>query len=126
MTAQPKTNITVNKHPDAQKHNPLMGNKKFPGNAGQGPHDQLPLDGQDEMKLEGELDQAMDQEQEFNLDEKFVGKIRKRCAYWPQCTNEECSYIHPTENCPKFPKCSFGESCFYLHPTVSFFCQRKN
>lgn len=127
-TAQPKSNIQVNKHQDMNKQNAPMGHKKFPGQMPQNANEQNNQDANDEIKMEGELEHAMDQEQEFTLDEKFVGKIRKRCAYWPQCTNEECSYIHPTENCPKFPKCSFGESCFYLHPSIpcrfGLYCQR--
>lgn len=65
-----------------------------------------------------------------NEEDKWAGKIRKRCNFWPNCKNEDCQYIHPSENCPKFPKCSFGDQCFYIHPTIpckyGVYCQRPN
>ena len=38
-----------------------------------------------------------------NLDDKK--KIR--CRHWPDCKYEddECPFVHPTEECPYFPKC---------------------
>jgi len=75
-------------------------------------------------------DQAENVEDIGEIDDKFPGKIKKRCLYWPNCKSEECQYIHPTEDCPKFPKCSFGAQCFYVHPTIvckyGYYCQRPN
>ena len=64
-------------------------------------------------------DQGSNVEDIGGIDDKFPGKIKKRCLYYQNCKNEDCQYIHPVEPCPKFPKCSFGESCFYLHPQVN-------
>ena len=43
-----------------------------------------------------------------------------RCNFWPTCKNNECPFVHPSEQCPKFPKCRFGNKCIYIHPSVSF------
>ena len=46
---------------------------------------------------------------------------KTRCNFWPTCKNKECPFVHPSEQCPKFPKCHFGNKCIYIHPSVSFF-----
>jgi len=54
----------------------------------------------------------------MSIDQRFAGKIKKRCQYWPNCKNAYCPFIHPEENCPAFPKCTWGEQCFFIHPSI--------
>ena len=90
--------------------------------------------GKDDAQLDKYMKEGSTEEVEANpvvaTEDKFNGKIKKKCMYYPGCKNEDCPYIHPTEPCPKFPKCTFGESCFYLHPSIpckfGIYCQRPN
>jgi hypothetical protein len=43
-------------------------------------------------------------------------KVKVRCSYFPNCTNEQCKFIHPTEDCKHYPNCKLGNKCTYLHP----------
>ena len=47
-------------------------------------------------------------------------KMKVRCRHWPKCnlSDLECPYIHPKEECPFFPKCTFGEKCIMIHPDI--------
>ncbi|KAJ2298582.1 hypothetical protein IW139_002213 [Coemansia sp. RSA 353] len=42
---------------------------------------------------------------------------KRRCRFWPACSNRNCKYIHPQQECQAFPQCSFGTNCIYVHPT---------
>lgn len=46
--------------------------------------------------------------------------IQERCAFWPNCKNQPCPYIHPSVNCKLFPNCSYGQHCIYIHPPCMF------
>lgn len=46
------------------------------------------------------------------------GKKKIRCRHFPNCTNTECPFIHPTEDCKFFPACTNGDRCIYIHPEV--------
>lgn len=58
------------------------------------------------------------------------GLLKKRCTFFPNCKSENCKYVHPKEECKKFPHCAFGEQCLYLHPQVNctygIRCKRPN
>lgn len=53
-----------------------------------------------------------------------------RCRHWPSCKTADCPYVHPKEQCPKFPACWFGDNCLYIHPSIAckfgHFCTRPN
>ncbi|KAJ2437960.1 hypothetical protein IWW46_005104 [Coemansia sp. RSA 2440] len=42
---------------------------------------------------------------------------KRRCRFWPACSNRNCKYVHPQQECQAFPQCSFGTNCIYVHPT---------
>ncbi|GMT27314.1 hypothetical protein PFISCL1PPCAC_18611, partial [Pristionchus fissidentatus] len=42
-------------------------------------------------------------------------RIKIRCGFFPGCTNGNCNYVHPTENCKAFPKCPNGGLCIFVH-----------
>ncbi|GMT10407.1 hypothetical protein PFISCL1PPCAC_1704, partial [Pristionchus fissidentatus] len=44
-------------------------------------------------------------------------RIKIRCGFFRECTNENCEYVHPTEQCKAFPKCPNGGGCIFLHKT---------
>jgi hypothetical protein len=45
---------------------------------------------------------------------------KKRCKYWPSCTNTDCPFVHPTTMCPDFPKCpKTAQECLYIHPAIT-------
>ncbi|KAI7825602.1 hypothetical protein BX661DRAFT_184879 [Kickxella alabastrina] len=41
---------------------------------------------------------------------------KRRCRFWPSCSNRNCKYAHPSQTCRAFPNCSFGTNCIYIHP----------
>lgn len=43
---------------------------------------------------------------------------KTRCRHFPNCkkTESECPYLHPTEECKFFPKCTYGDKCLFIHP----------
>ncbi|GMT10405.1 hypothetical protein PFISCL1PPCAC_1702 [Pristionchus fissidentatus] len=43
-------------------------------------------------------------------------KERIRCRHFHFCEREDCRFVHPEKNCPKFPDCPRGGSCLFLHP----------
>ncbi|KAL3986005.1 Zinc finger C-x8-C-x5-C-x3-H type family protein [Acanthocheilonema viteae] len=47
-------------------------------------------------------------------------KIMERCKFWPNCSLQNCVYIHPSKPCSNFPNCSFGDRCIYIHPQCKF------
>lgn len=55
--------------------------------------------------------------------------IPKKCKFWPKCKNPKCRYVHPTEQCKKFPACWFGDDCLYIHPSIKckygHYCTRE-
>jgi len=57
-------------------------------------------------------------------------KKKIRCKNWPNCKNDKCEYLHPSETCQYFPKCQFGSQCLYIHPNIpckyGFYCTRIN
>lgn len=63
-----------------------------------------------------------------NKNKKEPGKVR--CRHWPTCKTPDCPYVHPKEQCPKFPACWFGDNCLYIHPSIpckfGHFCTRTN
>ena len=110
-------------HPQRKPEQPA----KPPGN----PHSQNTDAQQGQLTDEQNLEaQAQIPGLQKMLEEKFADKKKKRCLFWPNCKNDPCEFIHPTEECPKFPKCSFGEQCFYIHPSIpckfGTYCQRPN
>lgn len=46
------------------------------------------------------------------------GKKKIRCKNWPHCKDPNCEYTHPTETCPYFPTCMYGDKCMYIHPNI--------
>ncbi|KAJ2808843.1 DNA replication factor C complex subunit Rfc1 [Coemansia guatemalensis] len=42
--------------------------------------------------------------------------FKRRCRFWPTCSNGKCKYTHPRERCHMYPNCAFGSSCIYVHP----------
>jgi len=59
-----------------------------------------------------------------------VKETNQKCRYYQNCTNPECPYYHPKENCQLFPKCPYGKDCRYIHPDIpckyGSICQRLN
>jgi hypothetical protein len=55
-----------------------------------------------------------------------------KCKHFPKCnkSDEECPFIHPSEQCKYFPACTNGEKCIYLHPEIeckfAMSCNRQN
>ncbi|XP_070496266.1 zinc finger CCCH domain-containing protein 14 [Chironomus tepperi] len=49
-----------------------------------------------------------------------VTKSKDRCKFYPNCSNTNCIYYHPTLPCKAFPNCKFGDSCAYTHPPCKF------
>ncbi|VDN90989.1 unnamed protein product [Brugia pahangi] len=47
-------------------------------------------------------------------------KLMERCKFWPNCSLQNCVYIHPSKPCSNFPNCSFGDRCIYIHPQCKF------
>ena len=46
------------------------------------------------------------------------GQKKVKCRFFPNCSNKDCPFIHPTETCKYFPACTAGSKCIYLHPEV--------
>ena len=49
---------------------------------------------------------------------KSAAKIK--CSFWPKCHKQDgtCEFVHPTENCQYFPKCTYGDKCLFVHPEI--------
>jgi len=48
-------------------------------------------------------------------------KKNGRCMYFPNCSNQNCSYFHPTEPCNNFLSCIAGPTrCLFIHPPCKF------
>ncbi|KAJ2161683.1 hypothetical protein GGF46_001276 [Coemansia sp. RSA 552] len=45
-----------------------------------------------------------------------TGALKRRCRFWPTCSNGNCKYVHPQHPCHMHPHCSFGNNCIYVHP----------
>ena len=60
-------------------------------------------------------------EEEISTEKKKKDPSKVRCVHWPVCKKTDCPFVHPKEQCPKFPKCIFGTKCLYIHPSVSIF-----
>ncbi|PIA13442.1 hypothetical protein COEREDRAFT_94554 [Coemansia reversa NRRL 1564] len=43
--------------------------------------------------------------------------FKRRCRFWPSCSNGKCKYTHPQQQCHMYPNCAFGGSCIYVHPS---------
>ncbi|KAJ2609464.1 hypothetical protein H4S08_004034 [Coemansia sp. RSA 1365] len=52
--------------------------------------------------------------QPLNNDSK---PFKRRCRFWPTCSNGNCKYTHPQQQCHMYPNCAFGGSCIYVHPS---------
>ena len=50
---------------------------------------------------------------------KSAAKIK--CSFWPKCHKQDgqCEFVHPTEPCQYFPKCTYGDKCLFVHPEIS-------
>lgn len=71
-----------------------------------------------QMKSPEELEKILNMSNaNVNL-KNFLQKPRKpRCQYFPDCSNKDCEFAHPTKLCFAFPKCSNPPgTCNYLHP----------
>ncbi|KAJ2784441.1 DNA replication factor C complex subunit Rfc1 [Coemansia javaensis] len=42
---------------------------------------------------------------------------KRRCRFWPTCSNGRCKYAHPVKPCRAHPECPFGNSCVFVHPS---------
>ncbi|KAJ2703859.1 hypothetical protein FB645_003736 [Coemansia sp. IMI 203386] len=42
---------------------------------------------------------------------------KRRCRFWPSCSNRNCKYRHPSQTCNAYPNCTFGNNCIYIHPS---------
>ncbi|KAJ1730908.1 hypothetical protein LPJ61_002786, partial [Coemansia biformis] len=40
---------------------------------------------------------------------------KRRCRFWPTCSNGRCKYAHPQKKCRMYPNCSFGNNCIFVH-----------
>ena len=69
----------------------------------------LPPEAKEETKDEAKPQQEGQQPKE---------KKKIRCKNWPQCKDPNCEYTHPTETCPYFPTCMYGDKCMYIHPNI--------
>ncbi|KAJ1724785.1 hypothetical protein LPJ53_000992 [Coemansia erecta] len=45
------------------------------------------------------------------------GSIKRRCRFWPTCSNRNCKYVHPSQTCRMYPECAFDTACIYIHPS---------
>ncbi|KAJ2396513.1 hypothetical protein GGI05_001082 [Coemansia sp. RSA 2603] len=45
------------------------------------------------------------------------GSIKRRCRFWPSCSNRNCKYVHPSQTCRMYPECAFDTACIYIHPS---------
>jgi hypothetical protein len=56
-----------------------------------------------------------------SFDNNQGDKKNVKCVHYPKCrfSDDECPYIHPTEECPFFPECKFADKCMYIHPDVT-------
>ncbi|KAJ2882725.1 hypothetical protein FB639_002326 [Coemansia asiatica] len=43
--------------------------------------------------------------------------VKRRCRFWPSCSNRNCKYRHPSQTCSAYPNCTFGNNCIYIHPS---------
>jgi len=81
---------------------------------------------EDEQEREGDF---LDVDNSANADTNKRRKL-ERCAFWPNCTNENCPFVHPKDPCKNWPNCSFGAKCMYIHPDVlckyGTRCSREN
>lgn len=81
--------------------------------------------------IESEVKQQSPREEKVNPEGKSAKKQIK-CKHFPNCNNsdEDCPFIHPTENCKFFPACTNGDKCIYLHPEIEckfgLQCTRQN
>jgi len=59
---------------------------------------------------------------------KQSGLKSQRCIFYPNCTKEDCPFIHPTDTCRYFPNCPYGNQCIYEHPPCKYAgkCSRKD
>lgn len=68
--------------------------------------------------------------EEFGNDKPDEGKKQVRCRFFPNCSNADCPFVHPTEQCKYFPACTNGPKCIYLHPEIDckygVACTRQN
>jgi hypothetical protein len=59
---------------------------------------------------------------------KRVATRKVRCKNWPNCKDPTCIFAHPTETCPYFPSCTYGDKCCYIHPSIpckfGYYCTR--
>jgi hypothetical protein len=74
-----------------------------------------------------EFNKMNEEEQKVFL-EKRVPTKKVRCKNWPGCKNPTCEYTHPTQTCPHFPNCMFGDKCSFIHPNIpckyGYYCTR--
>jgi len=52
----------------------------------------------------------------------------QRCVFYPNCTKDDCPFVHPKEDCRYFPNCPYGNLCVYIHPSCKYLgrCSRPN
>ncbi|KAI8341468.1 hypothetical protein BC941DRAFT_207620 [Chlamydoabsidia padenii] len=47
--------------------------------------------------------------------QNYVPSMKSRCNWWPNCTNHNCKYHHPTQPCRYGEYCIYNERCMFLH-----------
>eukprot|EP00033_Pygsuia_biforma_P000462 GCRY01000548.1.p1 GENE.GCRY01000548.1~~GCRY01000548.1.p1 ORF type:complete len:376 (+),score=68.58 GCRY01000548.1:171-1298(+) len=59
-----------------------------------------------------------EEEEEVVFDNTNTAMRPARCRFWPNCSNPDCPYVHPTRTCRLFPNCPHGKNCLYIHPAI--------
>lgn len=50
---------------------------------------------------------------------------KRKCPYFPHCTDRHCPHVHPSAICRFFPNCARGDACLYVHPVLPCRFQSK-
>ncbi len=70
-----------------------------------------------DVKLSDESRQKTPEKQKKAKNSQQITSV-KRCSKWPNCKDQACGLIHPTEICMYFPNCAQGDACTFIHPLL--------